>query len=205
MDFQKPQVLQLGKRPIAIAVGAALVSMMPAWAGPAHAELMLGTEGPDRIVGTAKADMIKARGGNDRIKGRGGRDRLSGGRGSDRLNAVDGRRDRVVNGGPGKDICRVDAVDRAKLKGCETVKIGSGSGPGGGPGSGPGAGQTCASPPEEAKLAARGLARAAQDDVPPTFSDPFYAIAITINASADGFNGYELPISIEDVCGAPRG
>ncbi len=52
-------------------------------------------------------------------------------------------------------------------------------------------------------LAAGGVARAAQEDVPPTFSDPFYAITITLNASADGLTGDELPISIEEVCDVP--
>ena len=145
MEFQKRQFPRLGKRPMAFVVVAVLASLMLASAGPAQAKRILGTKGPDKIVGTAKADVIKALGGDDRIKGRGGRDRLSGGpgrdrlsggRGADRLNAVDGRRDRVVSGGPGKDVCRVDAVDRAKMKGCETVKIGRGGGSGapGGPG-----------------------------------------------------------------------
>ena len=190
MRFQKRQFPRLGKRATAFAVGAALASMMLASAGPAQAKRMLGTKGPDRIVGTAKADVIKARGGDDRIKGRGGRDRLWGGRGADRLNAVDGRRDRVIRGGPGKDVCRVDAIDRPNVKGCETVKIGGGGGPGGGPG-GP---LVCASPAPEA----------AQEEQPPTFSDPFYAITITLNASADGLNGDELPISIEEVCDVPQ-
>jgi hypothetical protein len=124
-----------------------------------------------------------------------------GGRGADRLDAVDGRRDRVIGGGPGKDVCRVDAIDRAKVKGCETVKIGGAGGPGTG---GPGNGLSCASPPEEAKLAAGGLGRAAQDDGPPTFADAFYGITITLKASADGLNGDELPISIEEVCDVPE-
>jgi Ca2+-binding RTX toxin-like protein len=188
-------------RRMAFVVVAALASLMFASAGPAQAKRLLGTKGSDKIVGTAKADVIKARGGNDRIKGRGGRDRLLGGRGADRLNAVDGRQDRVVNGGPGRDVCRIDATDRAKMKACETVKIGRGGGPGAGP---PDAGLVCASPPEEAKLAGGGLARAAQEEGPPTFSDPFYAITITLNASADGLNGDELPISIEDVCDVPK-
>jgi len=114
------------------------------------------------------------------------------------LNAVDGRQDRLVRGGPGKDVCRVDATDQASVKGCETVKIASGEAPGGGPrGS-----QSCVHPPEEAT--AGGPARAA-GDVPPTFSDPLYAIAITLNASADGLDGDELPISIEEVCDVPKG
>ena len=123
MEFHERQFLRLGKRPVAFVVVAALASLLLASAGPAQAKRIRGTKGPDKIAGTAKADVIKALRGNDRIKGRGGRDRLFGGRGADRLNAVDGRRDRVVSGGPGKDICRVDAIDRAKVKGCETVKI----------------------------------------------------------------------------------
>ena len=217
MEFQKRQFLRMGKRAMAFVVVAVLALLTLASAGPAHAKRMLGTKGPDKIVGTANADLIKARGGNDRSNGRGGRDRLSGGpgrdrlsggRGADRLNAVDGRRDRVVNGGPGKDVCRIDAVDRAKMKGCETVKIGRGGGPGGGPNGGPGGVPggplVCASPPEEARLPAGGLPRAAQEEVPPTFSDPFYAITITLNASADGLTGNELPISIEEVCDVPK-
>ena len=58
----------------------------------------------------------------------------------------------------------------------------------------------CAAPPEDA-----ALARVAQDDDPPlTFSNAFYAITITITASADGLTGEDLPISIEDVCDVPQ-
>ena len=68
----------------------------------------------------------------------------------------------------------------------------------------PGGPLICASPPEGARLA--GVpARPAQEDPPPTFSDPFYAITLTINASVDGVNGNELPISIEEVCDVPSG
>ncbi len=207
MDFQKRQFPRPGKRPMAFMVVAVCASLTLAWAGPAQAKRMLGTKGPDKIVGTAKADVIKARGGDDRVRGRGGRDRLLGGRGADRLNAVDGRRDRLVRGGPGKDVCRVDAVDRARMKGCETVKIGragKGGKGGGGPG-GPGGPLVCAAPPEDARLAAGGRARAAQEEQPPSFSDPFYALTISINASADGLTGDELPISIEEVCDVPQG
>jgi Ca2+-binding RTX toxin-like protein len=197
MEFQEPKVLGLGKRPIAFVVVAALGSLIVASPAPAQAKRMLGTGGPDRIVGTAKADAIRSLGGNDRIRGRGGRDRLFGGRGADRVNAVDGRRDRAVRGGPGKDVCRIDLIDRSGMKGCETVKIHRPGRPPGGPG-GPGAGvNTCASAPEEA--------RAAQEEAPPTFSDPFYAVTITINASVDGVNGDELPISIEEVCDIATG
>ena len=215
MDVQKRHFLRLGKRLMAFVVVAVLASVMLAWAGPVEAKRILGTKGPDKILGTANGDVVKARAGNDRIRGRGGRDRLSGGpgrdrlfggRGADRLNAVDGRRDRVVNGGPGKDVCRVDVVDQARMKGCETVKVGSGGGPGGGgPGGGPGGPLTCATPPEDARLAAGGRPRVAQEEQPPTFSDPFYLITISINASVDGLTGDELPISIEEVCDVPEG
>ena len=193
---------------------AVLASLILTLAGPAQAKRMLGTKGSERIVGTAKADVIKARGGNDRVKGGRGRDRLWGGRGADRLNAVDGLRDRLVRGGPGRDICRIDAADRANTKGCETVKIAGGRGPGsGGPGTpvpvapgpgagGPGPGLGCATPPEDAMRRAEGLARAAGDPAP-TFSDPFYATTLTLNVSADEIVGDQLPISIEEVCDVP--
>jgi hypothetical protein len=243
MEFQDRRFLRLGKRSIAFVVVAAVALLMLAPAGPAQAKRMSGTKGADRIVGTARADVIKSLGGNDRIKGRGGSDRLSGGagrdrlsggrgrdrlsggrgrdrlfggRGADRLNAVDGRADRVVKGGPGKDICRVDPADEFKARGCEIVKIVTHGAPGapgapgvpgvpgapsvpGAPGV-PGGPKVCAAPPEDA-----ALARVAQDDdPPPTFSNAFYAITTTITASADGMTGDELPISIEDVCDVPQ-
>jgi hypothetical protein len=231
MEFQDRQFPGLGRRSIAFVVVAGLASLMLCSAGPAQAKRMSGTTGADRIVGTAKADVIKSRGGNDRIQGRGGsdrllggagkdrlaggpgRDRLSGGRGADRLNAVDGGADRVVKGGPGKDICRVDPADKFKARGCEIVKIVAPGAPGvprvpaapgvpsvpGAPGV-PGGPNVCAAPPEDAVLA-----RVAQDDdPPPTFSNAFYAITTTITASADGMTGNELPISIEDVCDVPQ-
>jgi Ca2+-binding RTX toxin-like protein len=235
MQYQDRQFVRPGKRHIVFVVVAALAALMLASAGTAQAKLTSGTSGADRLVGTAKADVIKARGGNDRIKGRGGkdrlsggpgkdrlfggpgRDRLSGGRGSDRLNTVDGRRDRVVNGGLGKDICRVDPADEAKVRSCEIVTIvrprapgapGTPSTPGlpgtpgtpGAPGV-PGGPLVCAAPPEDDA----GLAQVAQDDDPPlTFSNAFYAITTTITASADGLTGEDLPISIEDVCDVPQ-
>jgi RTX calcium-binding nonapeptide repeat (4 copies) len=207
------------KRRVAFVVVAVLAPLMLTAAGPAQAKRFLGTKGADRLVGTPRADVIKAGRGNDRITGRGGRDRLLGGRGADRLNAVDGRRDRAVRGGPGRDVCRIDATDRVQTRGCETVRIGKGRGPGGGGpggggpggggpggggpgGGGPGGGLGCASAPDDA-LAAGEPAHAA-GDAPPTFSDPFYATTITLNASADGLDGDALPISIEEVCDVPQ-
>jgi Ca2+-binding RTX toxin-like protein len=197
---------------------AVLASLILALAGPAQATRMHGTKGSERIVGTAKADVIKAGGGNDRVKGGRGRDRLWGGRGNDRLYAVDGLRDRLVRGGPGRDVCRIDAADRANTKGCEIVRIGRGRGHGApgpvvpgpvapapvvpgpvAPAPGPGLG--CATPPEDAMLRA-GLAHTAGDPAP-AFSEPFYATTLTLNVSADEIIGDQLPISIEEVCDVP--
>jgi Ca2+-binding RTX toxin-like protein len=166
-----------------------------------------GGSGRDRLAGGPGRDRLSGGPGRDRLAGGPGRDRLSGGRGADRLNTVDGRRDRVVNGGPGKDICRVDPADEVKVQGCEIVTIVKPGVPGapgtpGTPGTPgvPGGPKVCASPPEDARLA-----RVAQDDDPPLiFSNAFYAITTTVTASADGMTGNELPISIEEVCDVPQ-
>ena len=183
---------------IAFAAVGVLATLVVASAESAQAKRIVGTNGPDRIVGTAKADKLRSLRGDDRVKGRGGKDRLSGGPGADRLNAVDGKRDRAVRGGPGKDFCRIDPADLSKMKGCETAKIGKGGGPG--------AGQNCVTAEEPrlpADAQAGDLRRMVRGDVPPVFSDAFYALTITLNASADGMTGNELPISIEEVCDVP--
>ena len=41
-------------------------------------------------------------------------------------------------------------------------------------------------------------------EVAAPFSDAFFAITVTMNASADGLDGDELPISIEEVCDVPE-
>jgi RTX calcium-binding nonapeptide repeat (4 copies) len=186
--------------PLALVAVCVVATLAVALAESAEAKRIVGTNGHDRIVGTAKADYIKARGGADRVDGRGGRDRLSGGRGGDHLNALDGRRDRAVKGGPGRDFCRIDEADVARVKGCETAKIGRGGGPAPGP--------NCITA-QEPRLAASGdrrtgTLRIARGDLVPRFSDAFFAITITLNASADGLNGDELPISIEEVCDVPE-
>jgi hypothetical protein len=168
--------------PLAL-VAVFLASVLLASTEPAHAKRILGTNGADRLVGTAKADRIKTLRGDDRLKGRDGKDRMAAGPGADRLNAVDSKRDRAVRGGPGRDVCQVDEADLPRMKGCERAKV-----KGGGPG------PNCVGP-QEPRL--RG-------DVPPAFSDAFYAITVTLNASADGLEGDELPISIEEVCDVPE-
>jgi hypothetical protein len=186
-----------GKMSNRLLVSAVVASLTLGLGGPAQAKRTLGTQGSDRLAGTAKNDVIKGRAGKDWIRGLGGRDRLYGGRGADRLGAVDGRLDGLVQGGPGRDVCRIDAVDRPNVRGCETVRIGTPRPPGGGPGGDPGGPLVCATAPGEARFA--------QEEAPPTFSDAFYVIAITVNASVDGVNGDELPISIEEVCDVPAG
>jgi hypothetical protein len=207
----------------AVLVAAVIASSILTLAGPAQARRIVGSKGPDRIVGTKRADVIRGGRGNDVLRGgRGkdrlvggrGRDRIFGGRGTDRLNALDGRRDRVIRGGPGRDVCSVDRADRKNTRGCEVVKIGhrgrpgggapGGGGPGGGtppgggipPGATPPGGTACAAPPEEAR------AHAAQDD-PVTISPALIGVTLTLGVSADEIVGNQLPISIEDVCDVP--
>jgi hypothetical protein len=218
MEFEERQFSRQARRRTSFVIVGVLGALMLTLAGPAQAKQILGTKGPDKLRGTSTGDLIKAGRGNDAIRGRGGKDRifggrgadrLFGGRGADRLNAVDGRRDRLVRGGPGKDVCRIDAADRSRTKGCETVKVAKGPGPGPtpspgpGPVPGPGTGTGCVNPPPDA-MAVAGPLRPAGDP-PPTFSDAFYGALITINASVDGMTGDELPISIEEVCDVPQG
>jgi Ca2+-binding RTX toxin-like protein len=165
-----------------------------------HAKRLVGTDGADRLVGSTKPDRIDGRAGNDRIDGRHGRDRLSGGGGDDRIDAADGRKDRSVRGGPGSDTCTVDDADRRLVKGCENVKtVGTGD-----------AG-SCVAPQEPRPSAvvehpgpAASLAERRGDGPPPAFSEAFYGIEATLNASASGAENGLLPISVEAVCDVPR-
>ena len=85
----------------------------------------LGTANDDRLKerrGDGTADKIRGRGGEDVIRAnRYDRDvdLLYGGAGRDRLNAQDGDGRDEVRGGPGRDVCYVDAGDTHR--GCEEV------------------------------------------------------------------------------------
>ena len=207
---------------LALVIGSVLATLVALPNETAFAKRMLGTRGDDTIVGTAKPDRIIARRGNDRLNGRQGGDRISGSRGkdhvkggkgkdrlfagksADHLNAVDGKADRAVNGGPGKDVCAIDEADLAVLKGCERTEVASS---GGGGGTGGGGGKCIGA--QEPKLGATvgtggGGASKLKGDAPPTFSSAFYAITITLKASVDGVEGRKLPISIEEVCDVPK-
>ena len=79
-------------------------------------EVLEGTPKGDRLVGSGGAEQIWGREGNDFILGRGGADELRGFAGRDLIHARDGRRDRLVQCGAGKDrAARIDRVDPRPL------------------------------------------------------------------------------------------
>ena len=82
-----------------------------------------GSKGKDRLAGGKGRDKLDGSAGKDRIRGAKGKDRMGGNKGADRLNAVDGKRDRAVHGGPGKDVCTIDQADLPVLRSCERAKV----------------------------------------------------------------------------------
>jgi Ca2+-binding RTX toxin-like protein len=126
---------------VAVAQGTTLV-------GTKAGNLIIGSKGADRLVGKGGGDLLKGLGGNDRLSGGRGRDLLTGGAGADRLNAgptrdgikaADGRRDRLINGGPGNNVCVIDIpADLPVTRNCGTIRTDptSGGGAGGGGGGG---------------------------------------------------------------------
>jgi Ca2+-binding RTX toxin-like protein len=127
----------------------ALVAMLTAMlAGVAYAEVIKGTNGPDKLMGTDEEDTIRSLGGADHIFGRedadhlyGGnwndtirgnegrdhifgeadRDHLLGNRASDWIYTADGEEDFVDCGRGDKDRASVDKLDTVKR--CEMVKL----------------------------------------------------------------------------------
>ena len=104
-----------------------------------------GGKGNDRVVGKSGNDRLVGAAGRDRVNGGKGKDRLAGGTGNDILNSVDGKKDAAVNGGRGRNKCRIDAADLSVTKNCGTVTVapsstapGAPGGTPGGPGGGPG-------------------------------------------------------------------
>lgn len=116
----------------------AVVALGLVGAVPSAAAVKAGTSGPDTLVGTAQADTLRGLGGNDKLSGKAANDKLQGGAGADRLTggpagdmllgeggndqllAEDGTAD-TVNCGPGKDLAKVDEVDRVAAN-CERVE-----------------------------------------------------------------------------------
>jgi hypothetical protein len=43
-----------------------------------------------------------------------------------------------------------------------------------------------------------------EEGAAPTFTPAFYARTFTLNASLDGLDGKQLPVSIEEICSVPR-
>ena len=65
------------------------------------------------------------------------------------------------------------------------------------------AGKNCVAA-EEASARAAGDSGGENEGAPPKFSPAFYARTLTLDASLDGIDGRELPISIEEVCDVPK-
>ena len=82
-----------------------------------------GREGQGSPQGRQGQGSPQGAKGKDRLLGGKGKDRLFGGKGADRLKAVDNRKDRAVNAGPGKDLCVIDQVDLSLLRHCEKAKV----------------------------------------------------------------------------------
>jgi Ca2+-binding RTX toxin-like protein len=75
-------------------------------------EVLEGTPKADRLTGSAGAETIWGREGNDLIIGLGGADQLQGFAGRDLIDAIDGRRDRLITCGSGRDReARMDRSD----------------------------------------------------------------------------------------------
>ena len=95
-----------------------------------------GAKGKDRLKGVQRqgsacrwqgrrpAQWVRRQGPHQGRQGQGSDFGLN--KGADRLIAVDGRKDRAVNGGPGKDVCTIDQADLPVLKYCETAKVKNG-------------------------------------------------------------------------------
>lgn len=115
--------------------------------GTKAGNLLVGSKGADRLIGKGGGDLIKGRGGRDRLSGGKGRDLLNGGPGADRLiagpgndgiKAADGRADRLIDGGGGRNVCVIDIpADLSVTRNCETIQTAPGPGGGGGGGGGP--------------------------------------------------------------------
>jgi hypothetical protein len=104
--------------------------------GRAGNDRISGARGRDRLSGDAGKDLLAGGAGNDRLAGGKGADRLAGAGGKDRLNAVDGKQDKKINGGAGRNVCRIDAVDLSITRRCATIKVVPSAPGGGAPGGG---------------------------------------------------------------------
>jgi Ca2+-binding RTX toxin-like protein len=149
---------------LAVAAGPAVAAK---YTGTNRSERIIGTTKADRINGKGGNDLIKGRGGNDTLNagkgsnkvvggkgndkliggplgdtlvGGAGVDRHFGGAGNDLLNAADGRRDAVIDGGPGSNKCVIDTLELSIVRNCGSVQATTPGKQGGGGGGGTGGG-----------------------------------------------------------------
>jgi hypothetical protein len=66
------------------------------------------------------------------------------------------------------------------------------------------AGEKCVGEAEDARARAAGDSGGEEEGAPPKLSPAFYRSVVTLDVSADGLDGSELPISIEEVCDVPK-
>ena len=115
--------------------------------GTSKGESIVGTAGSDKITGMKGNDKLNGRGGKDSVSGGKGRDTVTGGAGRDRMlggpgndviKAADGKRDAVIDGGPGKNRCVIDSsLELSIARHCASIVAGAiGGGGGGGAGAG---------------------------------------------------------------------
>jgi Ca2+-binding RTX toxin-like protein len=105
--------------------------------GKAGNDRISGGTGNDRLNGDSGRDRISGGRGKDRLSGGRGKDRLAGGPGNDVLNAVDRSKDSRIDGGAGRNTCKVDAADLRVVRHCARLVVsGRGSSGGGSGGSG---------------------------------------------------------------------
>jgi Ca2+-binding RTX toxin-like protein len=107
--------------------------------GKAGNDRISGGSGNDRLNGDSGRDRISGGRGKDRLSGGRGKDRLAGGPGNDVLNAVDRSKDGRIDGGGGRNTCKVDAADLRVVRHCARLVV-SGRGSSGGGNSGGGVG-----------------------------------------------------------------
>jgi Hemolysin-type calcium-binding repeat (2 copies). len=144
-------------RGLALLAASVLVLWFALAADLSSAKNLRGTQRGEKINGTQGADTIKGMSGNDKIKGKKGNDKLNGGKGRDTIagdagadkmlggagndviKAADGRRDKAINGGPGKNRCVIDTtLELSIARNCSSIAAPPSAG--GGPGPGPGEG-----------------------------------------------------------------
>jgi hypothetical protein len=125
----------------------ALIGLLALAADTSFAKNLRGTSKGEKINGTAGADKITGMLGNDKLNGRGGkdsvsggagrdtvtggagRDRMLGGPGNDVIKAADGKRDTLIDGGPGKNRCVIDSsLELSVTRHCSSIVTGAAGG-----------------------------------------------------------------------------